>query len=53
VDRGYWCLTLDDACAAFEVEVNEAALRLIEAESHLLGWVTQASRLWAALRNSP
>jgi nicotinamidase-related amidase len=53
VDRGYWCLTLADACAAFEVEVHEAALRLIEAESHLFGWVTQASHLWAALRNSP
>jgi nicotinamidase-related amidase len=49
VDRGYWCLALADACAAFEPEVHAAALRLIEAESHLFGWVTQAVHLASAL----
>jgi len=49
VDRGYWCLTLADACAAFEPQVHDAALALIEAESHLFGWVTQAALLQAAL----
>jgi nicotinamidase-related amidase len=53
VDRGYWCLTLADACATFDAEVHDAALRLIEAESHLFGWVTQATHLWTALRASP
>jgi nicotinamidase-related amidase len=49
VDRGYWCLTLADACAAFEPQIHDAALALIEAESHLFGWVTQAALLQAAL----
>jgi len=49
VDRGYWCLTLADACAAFEPQIHDAALALIEAESHLFGWVTQAAFLQAAL----
>jgi nicotinamidase-related amidase len=49
VDRGYWCLTLADAFAAFEPQVHDAALALIEAESHLFGWVTQAALLQAAL----
>ena len=39
VDRGFWCLTLADATAAFEPEVHEAALRLIRAEEDLFGWV--------------
>jgi nicotinamidase-related amidase len=39
VDRGFWCLTLADATAAFEPEVHDAALRLIKAEEDLFGWV--------------
>jgi nicotinamidase-related amidase len=43
VDRGYWCLTLADACAAFEPEVHAAALRLIRAENNLFGWIADTA----------
>jgi nicotinamidase-related amidase len=39
VDRGYWCLTIADCCAASEPGMHEAALSLISGEGHLFGWV--------------
>jgi len=45
VDRGYWCLTLADACAATEPGMHEAALQLIAGEGHLFGWVNDAADL--------
>ncbi len=39
VDRGYWCLTVADCCAATEPGLHEAALSLIAGEGHLFGWV--------------
>lgn len=39
VDRGYWCLTVADCCAASEPGLHEAALALIAGEGHLFGWV--------------
>jgi nicotinamidase-related amidase len=39
VDRGYWCLTVADCCAALEPGLHDAALELIAAEGHLFGWV--------------
>ncbi len=39
VDRGYWCLTVADCCAASEPGMHEAALSLIAGEGHLFGWV--------------
>jgi nicotinamidase-related amidase len=39
VDRGYWCLTMADCCAASEPGMHEAALSLIAGEGHLFGWV--------------
>jgi len=39
VDRGYWCLTVADCCAASESDLHEAALSLIAGEGHLFGWV--------------
>ncbi len=40
VDRGYWCLTVADCCAASEPGMHDAALSLIAGEGHLFGWVT-------------
>jgi biuret amidohydrolase len=40
VDRGYWCLTVADCCAASEPGMHERALSLIAGEGHLFGWVT-------------
>lgn len=45
VDRGYWCLTVADACAASEPGLHEAALQLIAGEGHLFGWVTDSAEL--------
>ncbi len=39
VDRGYWCLTVADCCAALEPGLHDAALQLIAGEGHLFGWV--------------
>jgi nicotinamidase-related amidase len=49
VDRGYWCLTLEDCCAAQEPALHEAALSLIYGEGHLFGWVCASPALLAAL----
>ena len=42
VDRGYWCLTVADCCAASEPGMHDAALDLIAGEGHLFGWVADA-----------
>ena len=47
VDRGYWCLTLADCCAASDPGMHEAALSLIAGEGHLFGWVADAADLTA------
>lgn len=39
VDRGYWCLTVADGCAASEPGLHKAALDIIAGEGHLFGWV--------------
>ncbi len=39
VDRGYWCLTVADCCAASDPELHDAALALIAGEGHLFGWI--------------
>lgn len=45
VDRGYWCLTVEDCCAALEPGLHEAAMSLIYGEGHLFGWVCQSDKL--------
>jgi nicotinamidase-related amidase len=42
VDRGHWCLTLEDCCAAVDPVLHEAAISLIYGENHLFGWVATA-----------
>jgi nicotinamidase-related amidase len=39
VDRGFWCLTVVDCCAAIETAWHDAAIALIPSEAHLFGWV--------------
>lgn len=39
VDRGYWCLTVADCCAAEDTVLHDAALALIAGEGHLFGWI--------------
>ena len=39
VDRGYFVLTLEDGCAAFEQELHDSTMRTIQSEGHLFGWI--------------
>ena len=47
VDRGYWCLTVADGCAALEPGLHEAALEIIAGEGHLFGWVADVEDIEA------
>ena len=49
VDHGYYCLTVEDCCAAEEQSLHDEAITLIYGEKHLFGWVTQSDRLIPAL----
>lgn len=49
VDRGYWCLVLEDCTAAFDPTVHRAAIDAVETEGGLFGWVGSSGRLLAAL----
>jgi nicotinamidase-related amidase len=50
VDRGYYVLTIEDACAAFERDLHDGTMRALQSEGHLFGWITETSKLVAACR---
>jgi len=45
VDRGFYCLTLYDCCAAFDLKLHDATFAAIESEGHLFGWVSDSHAL--------
>ncbi|MCZ8113240.1 MAG: cysteine hydrolase family protein [Betaproteobacteria bacterium] len=45
VDHGYACVLLHDCCAAFDPEDHEASVRVMYAENHNFGWVSDAARV--------
>jgi nicotinamidase-related amidase len=47
VDRGYYCTTVSDACAAADPEVHAAMLKCIAGEGNILGQVRDASAVIA------
>ena len=49
VDRGYWCLTVADCCAAVEPRLHDAALDIIAGEGHLFGWVADVEDIEAGV----
>lgn len=49
VDRGFFCLTLEDCCASFEPSLHDATLRIIASEAHLFGWIAHSDHLVSAL----
>ena len=49
VERGFFCLTVEDACAAVDPALHEAVLTVIQGEGHLFGWIARTSDLLAAL----
>lgn len=50
VDRGFRCLTVEDACAATTPELHDAAISLIYGENNLFGWVSDTERVVTGLR---
>ena len=50
VDRGYWCLTVADCCAASEPALHEAALAIIAGEGHLFGWIADLADVDRAVK---
>jgi len=49
VDRGYFCLSLEDCCMAIDPAVHDATMQIIQAEQHLFGWISSSSHLLNAL----
>lgn len=48
VDRGYYVLTIEDACGAFDNDLHDGTMRALQSEGHLFGWITDTRRLAAA-----
>lgn len=48
-DRGFRCLVPGDCCASYFPEFHEIALRMVKAQGGIFGWVTDSTRLLAAL----
>jgi nicotinamidase-related amidase len=49
IDRGFFCLTLEDCCASFTPSLHEATLQIIASESNLFGWIATGENFIAAL----
>ncbi|MEM7794150.1 MAG: isochorismatase family cysteine hydrolase [Cyanobacteria bacterium P01_C01_bin.118] len=47
-DLGYYCLLLDDCCAAFDPKDHEATVHILQSEGGVLGWVAHSSKLFEA-----
>lgn len=48
-DRGYRCIVPSDCCASYFPEFHEVALRMIKAQGGIFGWVSDSTRILAAL----
>jgi nicotinamidase-related amidase len=48
-DRGYRCLVPGDCCASYFPEFHQVGLRMIMAQGGIFGWVTDSTRVLAAL----
>lgn len=49
VELGYACVVLQDCTAAYDPADHEASIRVIYSENHNFGWVSDSTRLVAAL----
>jgi len=45
-DLGYYCLLLEDCCAAFDHKDHEATIHILQSEGGVLGWVAHSSMLY-------
>ena len=51
-DRGYRCVVPADCCASYIPEFHDVALRMIEAQGGIFGWVSDSTRVRAALASA-
>lgn len=51
-DRGYECLVLEDATAAFDLADHEAAIRMVHQQGGIFGWVSDSRSLIHGLKSS-
>ena len=49
VDRGFWCLTVEDCCAALDPDLHNGAMSLVYGENHLFGWVCRSGAMIDAM----
>ena len=48
-DRGYRCIVLGDCCASYFPEFHAAGLAMIKAQGGIFGWVSDSTRVLAAM----
>lgn len=48
-DRGYRCIVPSDCCASYFPEFHEVGLRMIKAQGGIFGWVSDSTRILAAI----
>jgi nicotinamidase-related amidase len=48
-DRGYRCLVPGDCCGSYFPEFHDVGLRMIKAQGAIFGWVTDSTRILAAM----
>ncbi len=53
VERGFFCLTVADACATFDPALHAATLDIIQSEDHLFGWIADTDEVLRALAPGP
>ena len=51
-DRGYRCIVPADCCASYFPDFHQVALHMIKAQGGIFGWVSDSSRVLAALATS-
>jgi nicotinamidase-related amidase len=51
-DRGYRCVVPGDCCASYFPEFHEMGLRMIKAQGGIFGWVSDSTRVLAAIGRS-
>jgi len=51
-DRGYKCLVPSDCCGSYFPEFHQVALRMIQAQGGIFGWVSDSSRVLSALEQA-
>lgn len=49
-DRGYRCVVVSDCCASYFPEFHELGLRMIAAQGGIFGWVSDSTRVLAAMQ---